>query len=90
MSKGLPELRDDIKRERRFLVTQSDESKFSRNHIAFSLRMISSRFGVDEANTAIRDFKLEPLGWKQQVGEEPAFIPPPIEQDPLDRVLNEP
>lgn len=65
---------------------------YSNNVIAFSLRAISARYGVDEANRAIHDMKLEPLGWSPQSGEEPYIVPrvnPRDLVDPLDRIERE-
>lgn len=63
--------------------------EFSSNVVAFSLRAISARFGVDEANRAIRDMKLGRFGWSEQSGEEP-IITPRINSrdliDPLQRI----
>jgi hypothetical protein len=36
------------------------------NIVSLSLRMIAEACGVEEANRAVRDFKLEEKGWSQQ------------------------
>ena len=62
------------------------------NTVARALRLLSSNYGVDEANKAIEDFRLTKFGWEQQVGEEPEApaVNPMDLIDPLDRVEREP
>jgi hypothetical protein len=55
----LEELRDKIQSERRF----ADKQPYSHNLISLTLSQIAHEFGKDEANAAVRDFKLKKLGW---------------------------
>lgn len=61
------------------------------NSIAQALRMLSGKYGVDEANKAIRDFGLTKFGWEEQFGEEPEApgVDPRDLIDPLDRIERE-
>ena len=87
MHSTLKEYRDRIKKE----SPNVGKLPYSHNIIAFSLRDISRHFGVAEANKAIRDFKLDRLGWIEQIGEEPDPTIPSGKDliDPLDRVMRE-
>ncbi len=58
----LDDWRDTIKKNI-FLV---DSQPYSHNLINLALRVINEQFGTDEANRAVRDFKLESKGWSQQ------------------------
>jgi hypothetical protein len=81
------------------LEEMRNQISFARPHpkdntilISQTLRMISSRFGVEEANRAIVDFDLERLGWEQQAGEESEKMKPISPRDlmdPITRVLSE-
>jgi len=62
MSKTLDDWRADIK-EYAPLV---DLTSHAHNLINLALRSINEHFGKEEANRAIRDFKLEAKGWSQQ------------------------
>lgn len=44
---------------------QVDITSHAHNIITLDLLTISTEFGTDEANRAIRDFKLESKGWNQ-------------------------
>ena len=57
----LKELRNKIDAEVDFV----DIKPYSHNIIGLVLNEIFSKFGKDEANKAIRDFGLKPLGWKE-------------------------
>jgi hypothetical protein len=43
-----------------------DNTTHAHNIINLVLRMIAKEHGVEEANRAVRDFKLEKKGWSQQ------------------------
>ena len=58
---SLAELRETIRRERRFV----DKKTYSHNIISLCLANIADAHGQAEANRAIRDFKLETLGWSE-------------------------
>ena len=62
MSRTLDEWRADIKK----YAPQVDRASHAHNLIGLALRGIDRDFGKDEANRAIRDFKLEEKGWIQQ------------------------
>jgi len=62
MSRTLDEWRDDLKK----YVPQVDRTSHAHNIIGLVLRNIHEQFGVEEANRAVRDFKLEEKGWSQQ------------------------
>jgi len=85
--KTLQELREEIATARPHVFAKG--APHAIDNVARALRMISSRFGVAEANRAIVEFELDKLGWRPQQEEEPEVH---IEQyeDPLDRVLREP
>ena len=59
----LAELRKQIKDEARYVDVRSH----SHNIITINLGMIHADYGVEEANKAVRDFKLERKGWSQAV-----------------------
>jgi len=61
-SRTLDELRQDIKDEAPYVDVRSH----SHNIINLCLRMIAKDHGKEEANKAVRDFKLEQKGWTQQ------------------------
>jgi hypothetical protein len=58
----LDELRADIKK----YAPQVDRTSHAHNLISLTLREIACDFGTEEANRAVRDFKLESKGWSQQ------------------------
>lgn len=58
----LKELRADIKRNRSTLQRMEG---FSHNIIAITLQIIANEYGVAEANKAIRELKLDKLGWSE-------------------------
>lgn len=60
--KSLEEHRAIIRKE----VPHIDRKPFSSNIIAITLKMIADDFGKDEANKAIRDFKLDKKGWSEE------------------------
>ncbi len=62
MDKRLEELREDIKRERKYV----DKKPYSHNIISITLLIIAKEFGKEEANKAITDFKLINLGWQKE------------------------
>jgi hypothetical protein len=43
-----------------------DNTTHAHNIVSLSLRMIAEACGIEEANRAVRDFKLEEKGWSQQ------------------------
>jgi len=43
-----------------------DKTSHAHNLINLALRTINEHFGKEEANRAVRDFKLEEKGWDQQ------------------------
>jgi len=57
----LEDLRDDIAQE----VPYIDVKPYSHNIVGLLLQAIDNRFGKDEANKAIVDFRLERKGWRQ-------------------------
>ena len=57
MKKPLAEYRRSIKRELRF------SGPYSHNIIGLHLTSIDEHYGLAEANKAIRDFKLDKMGW---------------------------
>ena len=58
----LEDLRKEIKKEAHYV----DVKSYSHNIISIALQSIDRQFGTEEANRAVRDFKLERLGWSQQ------------------------
>ena len=58
----LEEYRADIKE----YAPQVDRAPYAHNLITLALQGINEHFGEEEANQAIRDFKLEAKGWSQQ------------------------
>ena len=58
----LDEYRADIRK----YAPQVDRTTHAHNLISLALRAISEHFGTEEANRAVRDFKLESKGWSQQ------------------------
>jgi len=62
MSRTLAEWRDDLKK----YAPQVDQTTHAHNLISLALRNINEHFGLEEANRAVRDFKLEEKGWSQQ------------------------
>jgi len=62
MEKTLEDYREAIREERRYV----DKKPFSHNIISITLRIIAEKFGKEEAKKAIRDFKLNKLGWKEE------------------------
>lgn len=58
----LDELRAGIKE----YVPLVDKTSHAHNLINLALGSINREFGKEEANRAIRDFKLELKGWEQQ------------------------
>lgn len=62
MSKTLKELRKQIIAEKRYV----DRKPYSHNIISIALHIIADKFGKEEANKTIRDFKLNKLGWKEE------------------------
>lgn len=58
----LNELRATIKQEARYV----DVRTHSHNIISISLQCIAKDFGTAEANRAIRDFKLNKKGWREE------------------------
>jgi len=62
MKKTLKELRAEIKKE----VPYVDFKPFSHNIISISLMIIAKDYGKEEANKAIRDLKLDELGWREE------------------------
>lgn len=58
----LKELRREIGYESQWV----DRKEHSAKLITLSLRMIDQYYGVDEANRAIDDYKLEKLGWRKK------------------------
>jgi len=61
MKKTLKELRANIKKE----IPYVDLKQFSHNIISINLMIIAKEYGKEEANKAIRDLKLDELGWKE-------------------------
>lgn len=57
----LQELRDKISAERRFV----DKKPYSHNIISLTLQQIHTEFGKEESNAAVRELKLEKLGWSE-------------------------
>jgi hypothetical protein len=57
----LQELRDKISAERRFV----GRKPYSHNIVSLLLQQIASEFGQPEANVAVRELKLKPLGWHE-------------------------
>jgi hypothetical protein len=62
MSRTLDEWRADI----REYAPQVDRASHAHNLINLALRNINEQFGEEEANRAVRDFKLEAKGWSQR------------------------
>jgi len=58
----LADLRAQIRREAPYIGRR----RFSHNIIGLLLNMIAKKFGRDEANKAIRDFKLERKGFNEE------------------------
>ncbi len=58
----LDEWREEIGRNAPYV----DRKSHSHNIISLCLKGIDRNFGTEEANKAVRDFKLERLGWTQQ------------------------
>jgi len=58
----LDEWRDTIKKNAPLV----DRSSHSHNLINLALQAINKKYGKNEANRAVRDFKLESKGWSQQ------------------------
>jgi len=61
MSKSLKKHRKIIKRERPYIYN----NPYSRDIINITLQIIANDFGIEEANKAIKDFKLKELGWRE-------------------------
>jgi len=57
----LEEWRSKIKKE----VPYVDIKPYSHNIISLALGAIHENFGIKESNKAIKDFKLEDLGWHE-------------------------
>lgn len=62
MHRELQSLRDDIRREKRYV----DKKPYSHNIISSILRIIANKYGKEEANKTIREFKLQKLGWQEE------------------------
>ena len=62
MNETLIELREDIRKERRYV----DRKPYSHNIISSCLRIIAEKYGKDEANKAIRELGLKKLGWNEE------------------------
>jgi hypothetical protein len=62
MNTRLEEERKTIKKERLYV----DRKPYSHNIISITLQIIAKEFGKEEAKKAVRDFKLETLGWRQE------------------------
>ena len=60
---NLQELRQQIEDEAPYVDTRSHSHKI----ITICLGTIDKEYGTEEANKAIRDFKLERLGWSQVI-----------------------
>ena len=58
----LKKLRETIRREAPFVGLKP----YSHNLISVTLSLIDKNYGRAAANKAIRDFKLEAKGWKQE------------------------
>lgn len=58
----LADLRDEIAQEEPYV----DIRPYSHNIIGLLLKEIADRFGKDEANKAITDFRLERKGWRKE------------------------
>jgi hypothetical protein len=55
-------LRDKIFAERRFV----DKKPYSHNIVSLLLMQINEDFGKKQANAAIRELKLDKLGWREE------------------------
>lgn len=64
--KQLQELREIISHERNYVGVKP----YSHNIISLTLLQIAREYGHVQANKCIRDFDLEPLGWKEKCEEE--------------------
>ena len=62
MSRTLNKWRADIQT----YAPHVDRMTYAHNIINLALRGINEQFGTEEANRAVRDFKLEEKGWSQQ------------------------
>jgi len=60
MKSTLEELRQSIKEERQYV----DKKPYSHNIISLRLQQIFEDYGKVETNKAIKDFKLDKLGWR--------------------------
>lgn len=59
--RDLNTLRDRIRREAPYI----DVRPYSHNIVGLALQEIAQKFGADEANKAVRDFKLKPKGFNE-------------------------